>query len=394
MAGKTAYSFSCYALFTACGVAAFCVRHGGNMMRLRENAPKVVLVTSRKEHEEQDRAAISRQRLTLGASFASGLEAFGYLCSNPCDIILCDNNIGDMDSRSFLRLLKKNATLKQIPVVMVTAENDRNAVLDAIAAGCAGYILRPYSVDTFERHVGTALKLTTFTEIEEQQISDAKQLLAMGRYDDAIEEFEEIIALHDEAQQYYDMGCRYLLRQKFGKAIVSFNKAIKINELFAEAYQGLAEAFRGKGDMDGYERYLKKAADTYAQFDRLEEVKELFIEILKVDSTAINPFNTLGVRLRRNGDLQGAVRAYQQALEISPGDENIYFNLSKAYYLLEERDKGMEALVTALRINGGFDEARDLYGRMVGQPWTGDGFDELVDNVGRSREGSDSIMDV
>jgi DNA-binding NarL/FixJ family response regulator len=364
------------------------------MMRLRENAPKVVLVTSRKEHEEQDRAAISRQRLTLGASFASGLEAFGYLCSNPCDIILCDNNIGDMDSRSFLRLLKKNATLKQIPVVMVTAENDRNAVLDAIAAGCAGYILRPYSVDTFERHVGTALKLTTFTEIEEQQISDAKQLLAMGRYDDAIEEFEEILALHDEAQQYYDMGCRYLLRQKFGKAIVSFNKAIKINELFAEAYQGLAEAFRGKGDMEGYERYLKKAADTYAQFDRLEEVKELFIEILKVDSTAVNPFNTLGVRLRRNGDLQGAVRAYQQALEISPGDENIYFNLSKAYYLLEERDKGMEALVTALRINGGFDEARDLYGRMVGQPWTGDGFDELVDNVGRSREGSDSIMDV
>ncbi|UZP69018.1 tetratricopeptide repeat protein [Desulfovibrio mangrovi] len=364
------------------------------MMRFRENAPKVVLVTARKEHEDQDKAAIARQRLALGASFASGMDAFGYLCANPCDLILCDSNIGDMDSRSFLRLLKKNATLKHVPVVMVTAENDRNAVLDAIAAGCAGYILRPYSVDTFERHVGTALKLTTFTEIEEQQISDAKQLLAMGRYDDAIEEFEEILALHEEAQQYYDMGCRYLLKQKYGKAIVSFNKALKINELFAEAYQGLAEAFRGKGDMEQYKRFLKRAADTYAQFDRLEEVKELFIDILKVDSTAANPFNTLGVKLRRNGDLQGAVRAYLQALEISPSDENIYFNLSKAYCLLEERDKGMEALVTALRINSGFEEARDLYGRMAGQPWTGEGFDDLVDKVGRSREGSGSIVDL
>lgn len=363
-------------------------------MRFRENAPRVVLVTARKEHEEQDKAAVSRQRLNLGSCFASGMEAFSFLASSPCDLILCDTHIEDMDSRSFLRLLKKNAKLKHVPVVMVTAENDRNAVLDAIAAGCAGYILRPYSADTFDRHVGTALKLTAFTEIEEQQINDAKQLLAMGKYDDAIEEFEEIIAMHEEAQQYYDMGCRYLLKQKYGKAIVSFNKAIKINELFAEAYQGLAEAFRSKGDIDKYKLYLKKAADTYAQFDRLEEVKELFIEILKMDSSAINPFNTLGVRLRRNGDLEGAVRAYLQALQISPSDENIFFNLSKAYYLLEERDKGMEALVTALRINSGFSEARDLYGRMAGKPWSSEGYADLIDEVGRSREGSDSIMDL
>ena len=358
------------------------------------DVPKVVLVTAKKENVAVDKSILSKFRLTLANAFESGTEAFGYLASNPCDLILCDTSMSDMDSKSFLRLLKRNEAMKHVPVVMVTEDNDRNAVLDAIAAGCAGYILRPYSEDTFQRHVGAALKVSSFTEIEEQQIADAKRLLSQGRYDDAIEEFEQILAMQDEAQKYYDMGCRYLVKQKYGQAIVLFNKAIKINELFAEAYHGLAEAYRGKGDSEKYAQYLKRAADTYAQFDRLEEVKELFIEILKVDSAATNPFNTLGVNLRRQDDYEGALRAYKHALELSPSDENIYFNMSKAYYLMGDDEQAVEALTTALSINPGFTEAGKLYERLSGKSWPAN-FDSLIDNVGRPRETySDTLVDL
>ena len=242
--------------------------------------------------------------------------------------------------------------------------------------------------------MSSALKVSTFTEIEEQQIADAKHLLAQGRFDDAIEEFEEILAMQDEAQKYYDMGCRQLVKQRYGQAIVLFNKAIKINELFAEAYHGLAEAYRGKGDGEKYAYYLKQAASTYAQFDRLEEVKELFIEILKVDSTATNPFNTLGVNLRRQDDYKGALRAYKQALELSPSDENIYFNMAKAYYLMGDDEHSVEVLTTALRINSGFTEAVKLYERLSGTEWKDD-FEHAIDNVGRPRDTvHDTLVDL
>ena len=100
----------------------------------------------------------------------------------------------------------------------------------------------------------------------------------------------------------------------------------------------------GKGEMERYKSYLQKAAEVHAQFDRMEEAKNLFIEVLKQDSDAPNPYNTLGVKLRRNGDYPGAVHAYKRAIVLSPKDENIYYNLAKAYYYMGEVKKAQEKL--------------------------------------------------
>ena len=65
------------------------------------------------------------------------------------------------------------------------------------------------------------------------------------------------------------MGCRCLTRQKYGQAIIAFKKAININDLFAEAYKGLADAYKGKGEIEECKRYLQKAAEIHAQFNRM-----------------------------------------------------------------------------------------------------------------------------
>ncbi len=66
-----------------------------------------------------------------------------------------------------------------------------------------------------------------------------------------------------------------------------------------KCYTGLAEAYKGKGDMEKYKYYLQKAADEYAKRDNFDEVKELFIKILKTDPNAPNPYNTLGIQFRK-----------------------------------------------------------------------------------------------
>lgn len=327
-------------------------------------------VSGRDEHLRRDKLNLQRMRPKSVMGFSTGGEAAGYLGNADVDCIICDSDLGDMDGCKFMRIVRQMQRHRKTPIIIVTVEAQKHAVLDAIAAGCTGYVLRPYSEETLLRHLTMAVQLQRFSEIEMEQLKQAQDMLDQGDFDDAIEEFEEILSLQDEAQKYYDMGCDYLIRQKYGKAIISFNKALKINDLFAEAYQGLAEAYKGKGNLDRYKGYLQKAAEVHAQFDRLEQAKSLFIEILKHDTKAPNPYNTLGVRLRRAGDYPGAVRAYRRALELTPLDENIHFNISKAYFYMGERKKAETDLRAALEIHPRFPEAAKFFKEVTGRPWT------------------------
>lgn len=354
---------------------------------------KVLVITDNKSHADKDKAALRRIDLEMSAAVPSCDQAVEHLSNEECDIIILDTIISDTDAKTCLKRIKGMPEAKDIPVVMVTLVSDRNNVLDAVSGGCSGYILRPYSLETFERHINTALQLVRFNEIERRQIEDAKLMLEMGEYDEAIEEFEEVVSMQSEAQRYYDLGCVYLSREKFGKAIVAFQKALRINDLFAEAYQGLAEAYKGKGDKDQYQFYLKKAANIYAEFDRMEKVKEIFIDILKYDNTANNPFNTLGVRLRKNGDYQGAIRAYKQALEITPNDENVYYNMGKAFYFMDDKENALKNVTMSLRMNREFTEAQKLYKKLKGASWPTESSRPRKDGTGLVR-GSGTRVDL
>lgn len=329
----------------------------------------VALVGNIEVHTKRDAATISMFGAQNVIAFSEGTRAIDYLADNPVDLVLCDSTLDDMTGIKFAQIIRKNMAGHPLPIIMVTLENRKDHVLDSIAAGCIGYILRPYSIDTFEKYLVLAEQLDSYPEIEEMELQEAKDMVERGDFDDAIEAFEELISYQDEAQKYYDMGCQFMVQSKYGKAIVSFKKAVKINDLFAEAYKGLAEAYKGKGDIETFKKYLKKAADVHAQFDRLEETKSLFIEILKYDSDTPNPFNSLGVTLRKQGDYPGAIHAYKQALELTPQDENIHFNMAKALYFMGHMEEAAKEVASALTMNPGFREANKLYQRIHGKPW-------------------------
>ncbi|MGE4506726.1 MAG: response regulator, partial [Desulfovibrionaceae bacterium] len=233
----------------------------------------VLIVSGTEVHARRDQASISAFAPDTVTIIPSGAEAVDYMNEHPVDLVLCDSELKDMEGVRFVQIIKRNMSLKMLPMIMVTLENRKQHVLDAIAAGCVGYVLRPYAQETLERYLVSTRELHNYPEIEELQLAEAKELVGRGHFDEAIEAFEEILSIQDEAQKYYDLGCDYLLREFYGKAIIAFKKAVKINDLFAEAYKGLAEAYKGRGEMESYTLFLHKASEIYAQFDRMEEAK-------------------------------------------------------------------------------------------------------------------------
>lgn len=305
----------------------------------------------------------------LARALDTGSAALKYVLAYPPDIILCDSSMRDSTPLDFLRELKKNPSLRQIPVVVTSDAADKRTLLEAVSLGCAGFIIKPYQPATLHKHMSKALAVVSGNEQDTAGLRQAKDLLAAGRFDDAIKEFEAIVDLKDQSQELYMQGLEHLRKGEYGEAIACFQKAIQFNSLFAEAYEGLARAFEAKGDRQTARLFLKKAAQVHAEFERMEKVKELFVEVLAEEPDAENPFLPLGHKLYKAKDIHGAAQAYENAGKVNPSDEWAWFHLARVSWLLGHRNKAMELLEKCLKIRADFPEAKRLLTQVKTTSW-------------------------
>lgn len=134
-----------------------------------------------------------------------------------------------------------------------------------------------------------------------------------------------------KAKKAFAEGYELLQLRKYDQAIAKFAQAVKHRMLFPEAYKGIAEAFRGKGDLDRAAQFLSKAAETYAWLDKEEHATAMFERARKGDPKAPNPFKTVAEHLRKQKDVDKVIRFYEQAALLSPGDPDVAVGLAKAY---------------------------------------------------------------
>jgi two-component system cell cycle response regulator DivK len=77
--------------------------------------------------------------------------------SNP-DLILMDINLPDMDGYEATALIRDIGTLRNVPIVALTANVMRGDREKSLAAGCAGYIQKPIDVDSLPAQLAAFLE--------------------------------------------------------------------------------------------------------------------------------------------------------------------------------------------------------------------------------------------
>ena len=82
-----------------------------------------------------------------------GAVALGMLSNIKFDFIVSDINMPNMNGFELLSAVKKDAALKHIPVLMVTAEARKEDIVRAAQEGAAGYIVKPFTKATLEEKV-------------------------------------------------------------------------------------------------------------------------------------------------------------------------------------------------------------------------------------------------
>lgn len=69
----------------------------------------------------------------------------------PFDIIFSDVMMPNCNGIEFLQLVRSHAAHQKTPILMVTAENEKDTIFGAIEAGASSYILKPFNVKIIEQ---------------------------------------------------------------------------------------------------------------------------------------------------------------------------------------------------------------------------------------------------
>ncbi|MCA6219923.1 MULTISPECIES: chemotaxis response regulator CheY [Photorhabdus] len=79
-----------------------------------------------------------------------GVEALAKIRASQFDFIISDWNMPNMDGLELLKIIREDAQLAKIPVLMVTAEAKKENIIAAAQAGASGYVVKPFTAATLE----------------------------------------------------------------------------------------------------------------------------------------------------------------------------------------------------------------------------------------------------
>lgn len=84
----------------------------------------------------------------------NGAEALQKLRTEPYGFVVSDWNMPVMPGIEMLRAIRADEKLKHIPVLMVTAEAQKENLIEAIQAGVSNYIVKPFTAETMQEKIG------------------------------------------------------------------------------------------------------------------------------------------------------------------------------------------------------------------------------------------------
>jgi two-component system chemotaxis response regulator CheY len=93
------------------------------------------------------------------AEAEDGQIALNMLKNNPSiEFVVSDWNMPNMTGIELLKAVRADAKLKHLPFLMVTAEADKDNIVEAVKSGVNNYIVKPFNAATMKEKIDKVFK--------------------------------------------------------------------------------------------------------------------------------------------------------------------------------------------------------------------------------------------
>ena len=106
-------------------------------------------------------------------SAATGAEALSLLGENRIDLVLLDMRMPGMSGYEVLQQIRKSHSALELPVLMLTATDDSEAMISSLKSGANDYLIKPCNREILAARIETQLSMK---EMNESLISERNNL--------------------------------------------------------------------------------------------------------------------------------------------------------------------------------------------------------------------------
>lgn len=88
----------------------------------------------------------------------NGLDALEKLGTDAVNLVMTDLNMPYMDGMELIKTLRADPTWAEMPILMVTTENDEEERQKAFSNGANGYVIKPVTGDAIAENIKAIIK--------------------------------------------------------------------------------------------------------------------------------------------------------------------------------------------------------------------------------------------
>ena len=100
----------------------------------------------------------------------NGVEALQLLHDEPCDVVLLDIIMPELDGVSVLERVKSDPALQDVPVIMISGVDDTDSVVRCIEIGADDYLPKPFDPVLLRARISAGLTKKRLHELERERL--------------------------------------------------------------------------------------------------------------------------------------------------------------------------------------------------------------------------------
>ncbi len=277
----------------------------------------------------------------------NGQEAWKLLKSDAqIDLAILDWNMPIMTGVELLGHIRDDRKLRDMPVVMVTAEANQEIVAEAAESEIDAYILKPVTVKSLEERIKSVIDKANNPPPMFMHLKNARILEEKGQLVEALKEAMQALDANPKSSRpIRELGHLYRKQGDIASAEKYYLRAARMNPMDVFAFHSLGDLALQRGDMDKAAQYYEQAVrisprnlerglnfgKVLLEKDMTAKAVKVFDKILDLADDPITVREEIAALCTSKGAYAYAIELYGFILKEMPGRHDVMAKLVDAY---------------------------------------------------------------